>query len=209
MGKYEITFKTWDKIAQLYAEKFMDLDIYNASYDAFCELLNRDSASVLEIGCGPGNVTKYLLQKRPNLKILATDIAPSMLEIAKKNNPSAECRLLDAREIDTISQTFDAIIGGFCMPYLSKEDCAKLFSDAHALLNQSGIAYFSAIEGESEQSGFQTGSGGDQAYVYYHSEKDIFSACNNVGFNLIQVIRIPYQKSNGEIETHIIFILTK
>ena len=49
MDKYAITFKTWDKIAELYQEKFMDLDLYNDSYDALCDLLS-DNASVLELG---------------------------------------------------------------------------------------------------------------------------------------------------------------
>lgn len=31
---YQETFETWNKIAGLYEEKFMDLDLYNQSYDA-------------------------------------------------------------------------------------------------------------------------------------------------------------------------------
>jgi len=46
-------------------------------------LLN-EQAKVLELACGPGNITKCLLSKRPDLEILATDIAPNILELAKK-----------------------------------------------------------------------------------------------------------------------------
>ena len=63
MDKYRETFETWNKVAQLYEDKFMDLDLYNDTYDQFCELLLKKNASILEIGCGPGNITKYLLSK--------------------------------------------------------------------------------------------------------------------------------------------------
>jgi 2-polyprenyl-3-methyl-5-hydroxy-6-metoxy-1,4-benzoquinol methylase len=68
----------------------MDLSLYDESYDDFCQLLQKKNASILEIGCGPGNVTKYLLGKRPDYKIHATDAAPSMLALAKINNPTAK-----------------------------------------------------------------------------------------------------------------------
>ena len=56
MDKYKETFKTWNKVASLYEDKFMDLDLYNNTYDYFCELV-KDNAKILEIGCGPGNIT--------------------------------------------------------------------------------------------------------------------------------------------------------
>ena len=33
MDKYEETFATWNKMASMYQEKFMELEIYNESYD--------------------------------------------------------------------------------------------------------------------------------------------------------------------------------
>ena len=46
------------------------------------------NSKLFEIGCGPGNITKYLIYKNPNYKILATDAAPNMIALAKKNNPT-------------------------------------------------------------------------------------------------------------------------
>jgi tRNA G46 methylase TrmB len=55
---------------------FMNLDLYNDSYDAFCSLLSQEKPPILEIGCGPGNITKYLLSKIPSAHWLGIDIAP-------------------------------------------------------------------------------------------------------------------------------------
>jgi trans-aconitate methyltransferase len=136
MDKYEVTIKTWDLLAQKYQDGFMDLNLYDESYDVFCELLEKKSASILELGCGPGNITKYLLNKRPHYKIHATDAAPSMIALARKNNPTATFEVIDTRNISELKNKYDAIVCGFCLPYLSETDCIKLIEDSFQLLNE-------------------------------------------------------------------------
>lgn len=41
MDKYQETFNTWNKIAEAYQDRFMNLDLYNETYDAFLDLLNK------------------------------------------------------------------------------------------------------------------------------------------------------------------------
>jgi trans-aconitate methyltransferase len=160
MDHYENTFQTWDKLASSYQDRFMDLDLYNDTYDLFCSLIEKQAASIFEIGCGPGNVTRYLLSKRPDFKIKATDVAPSMLALAKKNNPAIEVELMDCREIDKIAERVDGIMCGFCMPYLSKDDCLKLIKDCAGLLSSGGVLYFSTIEGDYNASDYETSGDG-------------------------------------------------
>jgi ubiquinone/menaquinone biosynthesis C-methylase UbiE len=124
MDKYKETFTTWNKVAKIYQDKFMDLELYNDTYASFCKRL-APTASILELWCGPGNVTRHLLNYSPDFKVLATDMAPNMIELAKSNVPAAEFKILDARNLRGASENFDAILLGFCIPYLSKEDCEK------------------------------------------------------------------------------------
>jgi SAM-dependent methyltransferase len=209
MDPYKTTFDTYNKIAALYQEVFMDLDLYDDTYDRFCELLPSANASVLEIGCGPGNVTRYLLRKRPDLHITAIDMAPAMLELAKTNNPAIECLLLDCRAIGTIGRSFDAVLNGFCMPYLSQEDCVRLFTDAAALMPSGGVFYGSAIEGDYARSGFETGSSGDSVYVYYHDAGFLTKELEAAGFHRIETIRKAYGTSAGTDSVHLILIAQK
>jgi cyclopropane fatty-acyl-phospholipid synthase-like methyltransferase len=206
MDRYQTTFDTWDKIASLYQQYFMDLDLYNDTYDLFCDQLKTPAASILEIGCGPGNITRYLLNKRHDLLIDATDIAPNMISLAKQNNPAANCMILDAREIHTLTKKYNGIMCGFCLPYLSKEDCAKLFFDCKQLLNQDGVLYCSALEGDHENSGFESGSSGDKAYVYYYEQDFLIQLLETTGFENIQTFRKQYQKKDGTEQIHLILI---
>ena len=74
----------------------MDLELYDDTYEAFVAILPVQNASVLELGCGPGNITRHLLHLNPSLQLIATDIAPNMVSLAKVNNPSAEIMQLDS-----------------------------------------------------------------------------------------------------------------
>ncbi len=118
MDRYKETFETWNKIASIYQDRFMDLDLYNDTYDYICNSVTKPNAKLLEIGCGPGNITKYLLTQRPDFDILGIDIAPNMIELAKKNNPSANFVVMDSRQINSLDKKYDGIIVGFCLPYL-------------------------------------------------------------------------------------------
>lgn len=187
----------------------MHLNLYDATYDKFCELIQKPKAKILEIGCGPGNITKYLLNKRPDYEILGTDVAPNMIALAKTNNPTASFKIMDCRNLDSIVEKYDGIMCGFCMPYLSKDDCAKLIKDCCPILNPGGMLYFSTIEGNYSQSGFEVGSSGDKVFVYYHQVDYLQEQLTKNNLELIELKKIDYPKTADIISTHIIFIARK
>ncbi len=204
----QITIQTWDKLATVYQEKFMDLDLYNDTYDTFCQLIQKQSAHLLEIGCGPGNITKYLLTQIPDFHIDATDAAPNMVKAAQENNPAAHCTLLDCRDIHTLTTRYDGVMCGFCMPYLSKDDCRKLIKDCAHVLNTGGIFYFSAIEDDYNKSSYETSSNGEHTmFVYYHEEAYLKDYLRENNFELVSMVRKDYPQAVHP--THIIFIARK
>lgn len=207
--KYKETSETWNKLASVYEEKFMDLDIYNETYDAFCDLVKTNNAKILELGCGPGNITRYLLQKRKDFLILGTDVAPNMLELAKQNNPSASFMQLDTRDMLQLTEKYDGIIAGFIIPYLSKEDVDKFIVDANILLTEKGKLYISFVEGDESESGYQTGSTGDRMYFYYHDLLEMKKMFSKHRFSIVKEFQVNYTKSSGKAEIHTIIICSK
>jgi cyclopropane fatty-acyl-phospholipid synthase-like methyltransferase len=210
MNNYAHTIKTWDQLAQQYQDGFMDLNIYDESYTMFCDLLEKKNARILEIGCGPGNITNFLLSKRPDFKIHATDAAPSMLALAKINNPSITFEMLDARNIDKLKTKFDAIVCGFCLPYLSKTDCNKFIKNASQLLNINGLLYISIIEGDYKLSKVETSTDGKHSMNTYYYSEDFFTKIfllNNLSID--KTIRVAYNRNNFEQSSHLIFIARK
>ena len=209
MDKYQETFKTWNKIAQLYEDKFLHLDIYNNSYDVLIDKLDKQKAAILDVACGPGNITNYLLSRQPNWQIKGIDIAENMITLAKRNNPSAEFEILDCREINSLQDRFDAIVCGFGLPYLSPSNCLDFLKNCHHLLHPRGILYLSFVEGQQEESGFISGASGDRTYFYYHPLDFIQQALKDNAFEIINLLYQTYTKSAAEEETHTIVLAQK
>lgn len=196
MDKYKETFDTWNKIASLYQDKFMDLDLYNATYDFICSTITKGHAKILEIGCGPGNITKYLLSKRPDFDIYGIDIAPNMIALAQKNNPTANFAVMDCRLIDELETKYDGIVCGFCLPYLSPTDSPKFILDCHHLLNDDGLIYISFVAGNPSESGFQVGSSGDRSYFYFYSLDALKTQLLECHFDDLTIFRVAYQDTD-------------
>lgn len=51
----------------------MDVTLYQDTLVVFAATVANERAEILELACGPGNVTRYLLDKCPGWKILGTD----------------------------------------------------------------------------------------------------------------------------------------
>ncbi|MDX2135718.1 MAG: class I SAM-dependent methyltransferase [Saprospiraceae bacterium] len=187
----------FNKHARWYQEQFMDVGLYHPSLDAFCAAIPKANAEVLELACGPGNLTRYVLEKRPDLRMLATDLAPNMLDLARENNPGAAFLLLDCRAIRSLGRRFDALLCGFALPYLSKAEVLQLVADAAAVLNPGGVFYLSAIEGDYEQSGSTTNSVGDTLDVYFYDYAFLEQSLLDAGFDVVYAERKEYTDGKG------------
>lgn len=199
----------FNKNALLYQSRFMDVSLYADCLDHFCKYLPQ-GAEVLELACGPGNITRYLLDRRPDLHILATDIAPNMLELAKANCPGAECRLLDCRDMSSIKATYDGLLCGFCLPYLSEEESKALMRSCAAILKPGGILYLSCMEETEDcQSGIKTNSAGDRTYMYYHKADFLKNSLSGTGFQRIELSRKITRTGDEPVNIDLIFTALK
>lgn len=209
MDRDKETFETWNKIALLYQEKFMDLDLYNVTYDFICNSILKVNAKILEIGCGPGNITKYLLSRRPDFDIFGIDIAPNMIELAKINNPKAAFSVMDSRRIGELKSKYDAIVCGFCIPYLSGVDSKKLISDSYNLLLEDGLIYLSFVEGDPIESGFQVDNSGGRSYFYFHKLATLKTQLIQNDFGEIVITKLDFKRSESHKEQHTIITAKK
>lgn len=205
----ELAVALFDKRAQDYQDKFMALDLYHDTFDRFCAHIPTPNARILELACGPGNITQYLLARRPDFQILGTDLAPKMLELARINNPSAVFELLDCRDIGSLHQTFDGIVLGFGLPYLTKEESIAFIRDAATLLNPDGVLYLSTMEDDYSKSGYKLSSKGEPLFLHYHQVDYLCEALEANGLVVLHLLRQNYPEQDGSTTIDLILIVHK
>lgn len=203
------TFATWNKIAQLYNDKFMDLDLYNETYDFILNELSLQKARILDVACGPGNITKYLLNKNPDFRVDGIDIAPAMIELAKQNNPTANFKVMDCRLINDLENGYDAIICGFFFPYLTQEESPKFIADSAKLLNENGLIYISFVEGDPKASDYKTNNEGDRVFFNYHLLEKVQEDLLANDFQLLKHFEVDYSKDKSKSDMHTILVARK
>lgn len=207
MDRYNEILNTFNKNAIAYQNRFMDMDLYHDTFDHFCDLIKSKKPNILEVGCGPGNISKYILTRLPESTLLGLDFAPLMIELAAENNPRGEFMLMDAREIDRILGEFDAVMCGFCLPYLDMNDCNKLIKDCKNLLQQDGILYLSTMEGDYNSSGYEFASNGvDRCFIHYHQEDYLRKMLNENNFEIVHLFRREFPKHDGTFALDLIII---
>lgn len=210
MDNTKNTRNIFDKNAKLYQDKFMEFDRYQPSLEVFNNHLKNDS-KVIDIGCGPGNISAYLLKKRPDLKVLGIDLSSKMLEFAKANLPSAEFQQLDCRDIGELQKNFDAVICGFCLPYLSREESFELLNQIQNTLNAEGILYLSTMVAYKYCSHWVGSSRGGDAKLltYYHQADQLKDSIENTGFIVLYEHQMEEQERDGHKFRDQIFICKK
>jgi trans-aconitate methyltransferase len=208
MENFDLSVQRFDQFAAEYAQRFMDLNAYSDSIDRFCDSIHTYQPAILELACGPGNVTRLLKLRFTESKITAIDLAPRMIEIAKIALPDVDFRVMDVRDISSIPEIFDAIMCSFCLPFLSKADVGKLIADCAERLVSGGVLYLSTMEGNEERAGFEptSFSGDSEIYFNYHKQSDLEDAFAKSGFEIMHIKLQDYIEPDGSATTDMIFI---
>lgn len=183
-GKSNLAVAVFNAHAASYAQKYADVSAYAHSFSALTARLAPD-ASVLELACGPGNISKYVLAIRPDLKWIGTDLAPNMIDIARCGNPSAQFELMDSMALDQRPESFQCILAGFLLPYIAPNQLPELLQKCHAKLSGNGYLYCSFIEGHATESCWETGSQGDKIFMHYYPGSALIELLGNNGFEVV------------------------
>lgn len=100
-------------------------------------------ATILELACGTGRVTKHLMAKlAPNGKLCATDLNAGMLQIAKGKlaDPRVEWLVADAHELPFAEGFFDLVVCQFGVMFFA--DKPKAMAEVLRVLKPGGRFLF-------------------------------------------------------------------
>lgn len=168
--------------------------------------------SILELSCGTGRLTKHLLNVlTPDGLLLATDINPAMLEVAKQkvradDRLSWECA--DAIALPYEAGKFDSVVGQFGVMFYKNKP--KSYQEVFRVLKKGGVYIFNTWNSmannpiiEEVTVALDDYFGNDAPDFYnvpfsYYDPKDIKSDMAESGFSKIDISVV---KVNGFSDT--------
>ena len=209
MSDIENTKYIFNKYARQYHEKYKDLTRYREGLDLLIGSIKHSSAKVLDAACGPGNLSGYLLERKPGFEITGIDISEKMITLAKEKNPAATFIQMDCRDIANLEGPFEVIVCGFGLPYLSKDDSARFIRDASELLAKGGMLYLSTMEGDYQGSGYQVNADDEALFIYYYEAEYLENLLKKYGFRIINLHRMRYPGDHGDEITDLIILASK
>jgi ubiquinone/menaquinone biosynthesis C-methylase UbiE len=98
----------------------------------------------LELACGTGRVTRHLRDVIPsNAKLIASDISPDMLAVAKEKLASLDIdwRVINAQGLPFDDNSIDLVVCSF--GYMLVPDKSKAYAEAYRILRPGGMLLFS------------------------------------------------------------------
>lgn len=175
----------FNQTANLYHDKYADVTAYAEGLNCFLTSLPKNG-NVVELGCGPGNIAKYVLDRRADLNYEGYDLSEEMLAIARKVCPESEFYHADAMTVKPLPASLDGIILGFILPYLSDKDVVKLLNTAYIGLNDDACLYLSTMI--SDEGGYHTAQSSDGKYklsIHYFTRTFILDSLKSIGFKIL------------------------
>ena len=147
--------KLYTSLANVYHEIYQTLFDYDEEFSFYDHHLKTNGVkSVLEIGCGTGNLSKRLINSKYDY--LGIDLYQEMLEIAKITAPNAKFMQADVRDFSLQSPVDCTIITGRSISYLiDNQGVIDAFTCIGRSLVPNGLLMFDAIDAQKFFVGFE------------------------------------------------------
>ncbi len=145
---------------------------------------------ILEIGCGTGKNTEYLLTKAKHL--VGADFSAEMLAEAKEKikAENVEFRQMDLRETWEFAENqFDLIICSLALEHIENIDF--VFGQARKVLCENGLFYIGELHPFKQYQGskarFETGSGVFELECFVHHISEFFEVAVKNNFQIVEL----------------------
>jgi SAM-dependent methyltransferase len=135
---------SYDRVAEEYARHLYDELRHKALdrqlLDRFADCV-RDAGLVCDLGCGPGQVARYLHER--GVEVCGVDLSPGMVERARQLNPGIDFRQGDMRSLDVPDQAWAGIAAVYAIVNLPPSDVTRALREMGRVLRPGGLLLLS------------------------------------------------------------------
>lgn len=204
----ETAYNNWAKQYDTNKNRTRDLDI-QSTIDT---LSKYEFKNVLELGCGTGKNTVWLLNRAE--QIIGLDFSQEMLALAKQKITDArvEFRKADLTQNWAIDNQFaDLITSNLTLEHI--EDLNHIFNQAHQKLIANGLFFISELHPFKQYMGskarYETENGVEELEVFIHHLSEYLDCAANNGFELLELKEWFDEDSKNDIPRLISLVFRK
>lgn len=162
-NKQDALRETYNRIAEDWHRDHQDDTWWVEGTNKFISFLKPDD-SVLDVGCGGGTKAKYLIDR--GLEVTGIDFAENLIAIAKREVPTGSFLVMDAYDLDTLAETFDAVFAQAFLLHVPKRDAPEMLGKFAAKLRPGGYLYIAVKEVKPGQPEEEERTERDYGYEY-------------------------------------------
>lgn len=150
---------------------------------------------VLEIGCGSGGGTELILKYFSPQKIIATDLDPRLVSLARKNvqNKQVAFEKADATKLTYKDESFNAVFDYGVIHHIPSPEWKKCLNETYRVLKPGGKLFVWDVSIES----FHTVYGRiiklftPHPYSKMYRKREFVEYINSIGFKIIKKVEEP------------------
>ncbi len=133
------SFKYWNNLHKEYNRNDIKIDDWLVDFNS---IILSSNTPILDLGCGSGNDTLYLINK--GKKVISCDQSINAINNIKRNFPEVygtKCfNMLHGMPFD--DNSFEIIIADLCLHYFRKKDTLKILNEIKRILISGGHLIF-------------------------------------------------------------------
>ena len=178
------TLETYDATAKQWSQRHATVGFWKDEMEIFKKLL--PSGKILEIGSGSGRDAKELIAL--GYEYVGTDISTGLIEVAKRENPSATFLAQIVYDLDFPEGTqFDGFWASAVLLHIPKAKIDQALQRIRKFVRNGGIGFISLKQGEGEELEERVVDGSeDKRFFAYYSEEGFKKILLKDNFEVLQ-----------------------
>ena len=201
--------QTYDRVAQDYAREISgELEhkpLDRALLDCFAELAGAQGV-VADIGCGPGNVGRYLHDR--GVEVVGLDLSPVMVTTARRLNPEMTFEVGNMLALDVPDGAWAGIVAFYSLIHLTPADLPRACGEFYRTLSDGGRTLVAFHIGDEHVHRDEWWGHEVDLDAYFFALDDVANALGSAGFTLEARIErepdqsVEYPSRRGYILAH-------
>lgn len=188
MNNNKIAVDTYEKIAGQYAQQYFNDSVDFPYIDSFLNLLPR-SAVILDVGCGPGQFSKYMLDK--GFEVVGIDFSNEMIAIAKEKVHKGAFSYMDMRKLTFPENYFDGIFSAYSLIHIPSNEIAETLAGFSRVLKAGGYIEIAVQQGEADKIIDEPFMPSEKMFFNFFTKERITRYLLDSGFEMISQELMP------------------